>query len=188
VRWQRKMVMRAVAQSTNAFSRETRAARIARTERQLLSKSPFLATSVKKLVKLAHQIQGKTVEDALTQMRYSKKKMAAEVAVQLRLARDQAVVSRGMGLGKAGQAKETVVDGVVKETSATDGNDSSITIHTKDGKQLTIDDPSRMYVAQAWVGRGPWRAKRPDYRARGVVYTLRSPTTSKSTAICHRSW
>ena len=73
VRWERKMVIRQIKNGTNAFSKESREDRILRTERVLTSKSPFLATSTKKLVKLAHQIQGKTVEDALAQMKYSKK-------------------------------------------------------------------------------------------------------------------
>jgi ribosomal protein L22 len=176
VRWERKMVMRQVARGTNPFSREPRLERIARTERQLTSRSPWLATSTKKLVKLAHQIQGKTVADALVQMRFSKKKMANEVRYQLELARDQAVVERGMGLGSS--AKK---DGESDEAGAAGegGKKETIEIQTKDGKWVKIDDPTRMYVAEAWVNRGPWRGKEVDYRARGRTYIKQKPTTSK---------
>ncbi|KAH8887812.1 ribosomal protein L22 [Thozetella sp. PMI_491] len=166
VRWERKMVIRRVHLGTDPFSKESRASRIARTEREILSRSPFLATSVKKLVMLARQIQGKTLEDALVQMRYSKKKMAAEVKLQLELARDQAVVQRGMGLGKV--TGEVLAEG------------DEISIQTKDGKHLKIADPTRMYVAEAWVNRGPWRGKEPDYRARGRAFMKMKPSTSIS--------
>ncbi len=61
VRWGARWSSAAVQQGTDPFSRESKAAKIKRTERELLSKSPFLATSVKKLVMLARQIQGKTL-------------------------------------------------------------------------------------------------------------------------------
>ncbi|GAB1319730.1 39S ribosomal protein L22, mitochondrial [Madurella fahalii] len=173
VRWERKMVIRQVQRGTNPFSREPRAARIARTERQLTTKSPFLATSVKKLVHLARQIQGKTVAEALVQMRYSKKKMAQEVGYQLELARDLAVAERGMGLGEARTAA-AVANG--EEVEAT----QPVKIQTKDGKWVTIEDPTRMYVAEAWVNRGPWRGTVPDYRARGRMYLKMKPSTSIS--------
>jgi ribosomal protein L22 len=172
VRWERKMVMRQVARGTNPFSREPRAERIARTERQLTSRSPWLATSTKKLVKLAHQIQGKTVADALVQMRFSKKKMANEVRYQLEMARDLAVVERGMGLGSAKKDGEGENAGEGKKKEM-------IEIQTKDGKWVKIDDPTRMYVAEAWVNRGPWRGKEVDYRARGRTYIKHKPSTSK---------
>ncbi|KAK3942918.1 ribosomal protein L22/L17 [Diplogelasinospora grovesii] len=175
-RWQRKMVIRRITRGTDAFSKEPRSERIARTERQLLSKSPWLATSVKKLVHLARQVQGKTVEDALVQMKYSKKKMAKEVKVQLEEARDLAVTERGMGLG-IGAKKEAAAGG--KDSS----EEVEIKIKTKDGKHLTIDDPTRMYVAEAWVNRGPWRGFGWDYRARGRVHKLHKPSTSISLVI-----
>ncbi len=93
------MVMRRVHRNLSAYGGESRVERIARTERSHLSKSPPLPTSTKKLVHLAHQIQGKTVEDALVQMRFSKKKMAREVRWQLEEARDTAVVQHGIGPG-----------------------------------------------------------------------------------------
>ncbi|KAL2126277.1 hypothetical protein VTI74DRAFT_1272 [Chaetomium olivicolor] len=161
------MVIRQVQRGTNPYSKEPRAERIARTERQLTSRSPWLATSTKKLVKLAHQIQGKTVAEALTQMRFSKKKMAQEVRYQLEMARDLAVAERGMGLGTKTQEGE-------------DGKKEAVEIQDKDGKWVKIDDPTRIYVAEAWVNRGPWREKYPDYRARGRTYIKQRPTTSIS--------
>lgn len=176
VRWERKMVIRQVQRATNPYSREPRAERIARTERVLTSKSPFLPTSVKKLVKLAHQIQGKTVADALVQMRYSKKKMAQEVRYQLELARDLAITERGMGLGAAAAANangENKADGTQQPKQQ-----KPIEIRTKDGKWLKIDDPTRLYVAEAWVNRGPWRGMEIDYRARGRASFKKRPSTS----------
>ncbi|KAK3317001.1 ribosomal protein L22/L17 [Apodospora peruviana] len=170
-RWERKMIIRQIRRGTDAFSREPRADRIARTERQLTSKSPWIATSTKKLVKLAHQIQGKTVSEAVAQMRYSKKKWAQEVRFELEKARDQAVVERGMGRGPAiPEGEETPVHKEIK-------------IQTKDGKHLTIDDPTRMYVAEAWVNRGKFRQPRIDYRARARMSLLKRPTTSISVVI-----
>ncbi|KAK4098385.1 ribosomal protein L22 [Parathielavia hyrcaniae] len=176
VRWERKMLVRQVRRGTDPFSREPRAERIARTERQLTSKSPVLPTSTKKLVKLAHQIQGKTVDEALVQMRFSKKKMAQEVRYQLEVARDLAVVERGMGLGE--KTKTRTDDSAASAAAA--GADKPVEIKTKDGKWIKIDDPTRMYVAEAWVNRGPWRGVVPDYRARGRMYIKRKPSTSIS--------
>ncbi|KAK0732979.1 ribosomal protein L22/L17 [Lasiosphaeria miniovina] len=166
VRWERKMVMRAVRNGTNPFSKEPRKLRIARTEREVSSKSPWLATSVKKLVHLSRQIAGKPLDEALVQMRYSNKKMAREVKVQLELARDLAIAERGMGLGE--------INGEVLHPS------QAIKIQTKKGKHVEITDPTRMYVAESWVNRGPWRAKVPSYRARGNIHMLMKPSTSIS--------
>lgn len=173
VRWERKMIIQNTRSATNPFSRESREARIARTERQSLTRSPYLPTSVKKLVHLSRQIQGKTLEEALEQMRYSKKKMAVEVAHQLRLAHDRAIVERGMGLSKSNrQGEQSAAEGEAQNKAAK--------IQTKDGKWLTINDPTRVYIAQSWVGRGPWRGFQKEYRARGRVNILRKPSTSKS--------
>ncbi|KAK0644283.1 ribosomal protein L22/L17 [Cercophora newfieldiana] len=174
VRWERKMVIRQVTRGTDAFSVEPRAEKIARTERALRSKSPFLATSVKKLVMLARQVQGKTLEDALVQMRYSKKKMAKEVRIQLELARDLAIAERGMGLG--GKKKVEGEDGKEEKKEV-------VKIQTKDGKHLQIDDPTRMYVAEAWVGRGPWRGRRVYHHGRGRMSLQKSPSTSISVVL-----
>ncbi|KAK3395224.1 ribosomal protein L22/L17 [Podospora didyma] len=160
VRWERKMAIREVTRGTNAFSTEPRKARIARTERVLTNKSPWLPTSVKKLVMLARQIKGKRVDDALVQMKFSKKKMAREVTVSLKESRDQAIAERGMGLGLRGG--------------------DAIHYQDKDGKHMTVTDPSTMYVAEAWVNRGPWRGIQPEYRARGNINRLMKPSTSIS--------
>lgn len=165
------MVLRHATSGTDPFSREPRAARLARTERRMLYKSLVLPTSVKKLVHLAHQIQGKTIADALEQMRYSKKKMAREVRAELEIARDRAIAERGMGLGRVGGAAEAP-DEVAK-------------VQTKDGQWVTIDDPTRMYVAEAWVGRGPWRGFKKDYRARGRMNIMKRPSTSEFPCFRH---
>ncbi|OAA61940.1 mitochondrial large ribosomal subunit [Niveomyces insectorum RCEF 264] len=171
VRWERKMVVRHVARLLAPAGRESPAETLARTERVLLHKSPPLPTSTKKLMHLARQIAGKTVDEALVQMRFSKKKMAQEVRWHLEEARDLAVVERGMGLG--GRTARTDND---SENGTENGNDNDNdtadapaprTIQTKDGHWRTIADPTRMYVDQAYVGRGAWRAATFVRRARG---------------------
>ena len=147
-RWERKMVVRMIQRN----GRESRADVITRTERRVRHKSPFMATSVKKLVKVAHQIAGKNVDDALLQMRFSKKKVAREVRFHLERARDKAVAIHGMGLGQQnGQG--------LLETPRT--------IKTKDGQWLDVKDPTRVYVAEAWVNKGPWRGFRIVSQGRG---------------------
>lgn len=172
VRWQRKMVIRHVIKATDPFSKETREARIKRTEREVRQKSHFMPTSVKKLVHLTRQIAGKTVEDALVQMQYSKKKMAREVAFQLELARDRAIVERGMGLGKVQAEGALKLEGDVSPMVQK--------IQTKEGKWVEIEDPTRMYVAQAWVERGPWRGMEMSARARGRADKILKPSTGES--------
>ncbi|KAL1891409.1 39S ribosomal protein L22, mitochondrial [Sporothrix stenoceras] len=173
VRWERKMVVRHVSRLLDPKGQETREERLARTERQLLHKSMPIPTSTKKLVHLARQISGKTLEDALVQMRFSQKKMAREVLWHLEEARDVAVVERGMGLGR------------VQKKDAEDSESTShpIKIQTKDGKWLEITDPSRMYIDQAWVGKGIWRAAQAEYRARGRRYTRWSPSSFLSVVL-----
>lgn len=158
VRWQRKKVIQMVRKNGNITKEET----IRMTERQLLHKSHFLPTSTKKLVMLARQISGKTVDDAITQMKWSKKKMAAEIKYYLEEARDLAVAQNGMGLGK--------VNGEALSIPAK--------IKTKEGKWMEISDPSRLYIAQSWVGRGPWRGKEIDYKGRGRMGVIQHPSTS----------
>lgn len=166
-RWERKKVIQMIRRQTageEVSDYAKRTERIAMNERQLLHKSPLLETSTKKLVMLARQIQGKTLEDAMLQMTYSKKKMAKEIKVQLEEARDLAVVSRGMGLGKAGHGG--------------DGAKTPIKIKTKDGATLKVDDPTRLYIAEAWVGRGTPRNKRIEFKGRGRTGVIVSPATS----------
>ncbi|KAH6617579.1 ribosomal protein L22/L17 [Chaetomium tenue] len=176
IRWERKMVIRQVHHQTDPFSREPRAARIARTERQLTSKSPTMATSTKKLVHLARQIRGKTVADALVQMRFSKKKYAQEVRLHLEESRDLAVVERGMGLGKKKKG-----DG--DNAGSSSSSSEVVEIQTKDGKWIKVDDPTRMYVAEAWVNRGSLRGKLPEYRARGRMNILKLRSASISVVL-----
>lgn len=168
VRWERKRVIQMVRKQTAAeevSDFDKRAARILRSERQMTHRSPALETSMKKLVHLARQIQGKTLADAMLQMTYSKKKMATEVKYHLELARDMAIVSRGMGLGKAGASAE---QGPV------------IKIKTKDGKSHKVSDPSSLYIAEAWVNKDKARAKRMEIKGRGRSGLIVSPSTSIS--------
>ncbi|UNI15631.1 39S ribosomal protein L22, mitochondrial [Purpureocillium takamizusanense] len=158
MRWHRKKVIQMIRTNGHVTERE----RLARTERQLLHQSSFLPTSVKKLVMLSRQIAGKPVDDAIAQMQWSKKKMAAEIKYYLEEARDLAVAQRGMGLGKA---NGEVLDKPRK-------------IQTKEGKWIDIADPTRMYIAQSWVGRGPWRGKSIDYKGRGRMGVIQHPSTS----------
>ncbi|KAI1500333.1 ribosomal protein L22/L17 [Biscogniauxia marginata] len=158
IRYQKKKVM----QMVRANGQLTKEERIRRSEKECTNKSPNLATSTKKLVKLSHQIVGKTVEDAITQMRFSKKKMAREVEWQLEEARDTAIARQGMGLG--------VPNGEVLKTPKR--------ILTKDDKWIEVQDPTRLYVDQAWVGKGPYRGARIQYHARGRMSLMWRPSTS----------
>ncbi|KAI9667027.1 MAG: 54S ribosomal protein L22, mitochondrial [Trizodia sp. TS-e1964] len=157
-RWERKMVIRSVRRR----GRLSHVQQIKQTERAHLSKSPMIKTSVKKLGPLARQIAGKNIEDAIVQMRFSKKKAAIQVRRQLIHARDEAMVARGMGLGKAVGAPPA---------------GPAVTILMKDGRRRVVKDRTAMYIDQAWVGRGMYR-KTLEFRARGKVNTLRHPHTS----------
>ncbi|EGX96111.1 mitochondrial large ribosomal subunit [Cordyceps militaris CM01] len=158
MRWQRRKVMQMVRKN----GRMTKEQKIRTTERQLLHKSPFMATSVKKLMMLSRQISGKSVDDAITQMTWSKKKMSAEIRYYLEEARDLAIAQRGMGLGK--------VNGELY--------DNPQKIQTTEGKWVEVVDPSRMYIAQSWVGRGKWRGKSIDPKGRGRMGLIQHPATS----------
>ncbi|PNS18103.1 54S ribosomal protein L22, mitochondrial [Sphaceloma murrayae] len=169
--WQRNKVI----QSIRKRERLTHDQFLKRTERELTERSHNFKTSVKKLGMLARQIQGKTVDEAILQMRFSKKKMAKEVKKHLEFARDKAIVSRGMGLQSIG--------GLENEEPV---KDRPVDIETKDGKRYTVEDRSKIYVDQAWVGRGPF-GKEPDYRARGRIYTMRPPWTHLSVKLKEES-
>ncbi|EGO55927.1 hypothetical protein NEUTE1DRAFT_67987 [Neurospora tetrasperma FGSC 2508] len=171
VRWERKMVIRKLQRGTDPWSVEPKAERIARTERKLVYKTGYLPTSVKKLVHLSRQIRGKTVSEALVQMQFSKKKMAKEVKTELLRAEAKAIVTRGMGLGKAAAAAQ-------KETGA-----EPVKIQTKDGKYLEIRDPTRIYVAETFVNKGFIRGVELDYRARGRVFKMNKPTTTMTVVL-----
>jgi len=155
-RWERKMVIKEVTKR----GRLSRTQLLKQQERVLISKSHDFRTSVKKLVPIAKQIAGKTVEDAIVQMRFSKKKVAKDVKEHLEYARNQAIVARGMGLG-------------------TDGKPfNPLQIKTKDGKRVKVTDPTTLYVSQAWCGKGLY-GKTPNFKARGQVFMDMNRTTSK---------
>jgi len=156
-RWERKMVIREI----HKRGRLSKTQLLKKQERQLLSRSHDFKTSVKKVVPLAKQITGKTVDEAIIQMRFSKKKVAADIKAHLEHAKNEAIVKRGMGLGLAEGKTFT-----------------PIRIMMKDGKRVKVADPTTMYVEQAWAGRGPYTTT-PDFRARGQVNMMKNRTTSK---------
>lgn len=167
-RWERKKVIQMIRNG----GRLSKAQFLKRTEREHLAKSANMKTSVKKLGMIARQIAGKTMDDAITQMRFSKKLVAQEVLKQLEHARDEAIVMRGMGLGKVASPDSN-------PDPATDEEPPQIQIQLKDGKRHKVADASNIYIDQAWVGRGPY-GQLPDYRARGRVFIMRTPWTSLS--------
>lgn len=167
-RWQRKMVIREV----RARGRMTKAVKLARTERSHLSKSEMYKTSVKKLFPLANQIAGKPLNEAMVQMRFSKKKAAQDVLRHLEYARDEAIVMRGMGLGKA-EAR------AAEKGKEPEQQGERLIVEDKKGKKRVVTDRTAIYVDEAWVGRGPFGSAY-DYRAYGRVNRMRLPTTSKS--------
>lgn len=156
MRWERKMVIRDIRKR----GRMTRKQLLKQQERELLSKSHDFRTSTKKLMHLARQIAGKTVDEAIVQMRFSVKKTAKDVKYHLEHARNEAIVRRGMGLGKINGTTGPPVE-----------------IQTKEGKRLKIEDRTRLYIDQAWVGKG-LHGKSSDFRARGSVYVMKNRTTS----------
>ena len=165
-----------VIRSIKKRGRLSKTERIMQTERQSLSKSPFIGTSIKKLFPLANQIAGKPIEEAIVQMRFSKKKAAQDVKKHLEYARDEAIVKRGMGLGQVDGTEEEAQDG---EGAKKERHQNRMRIvEDKKGTKRVVSDPTQIYVDQAWVGRGSWSFSR-SYRARGNVHRLRHPTTSK---------
>lgn len=156
--WERKMVIRSIRRR----GRLSKSQLLKRTERESAFTSPFLPTSIKKLTKLANQIAGKPIDEAIVQMQFSKKKAAKDVLKALNVARDKAITERGMGLGK--------VEGRTGEP---------VQIELKDGKKKIITDRTSIYVDQAWVGRGSYTGEL-EYRAMGRTYVLKHPTTSIS--------
>ncbi|KAI4212230.1 MAG: hypothetical protein LQ351_005100 [Letrouitia transgressa] len=177
-RWQRKMVIREVRNRGHL----TKAQQIARTEREHVSKSAMLKTSVKKLSPLARQIADKPIEEAIIQMRFSKKKAARDVKKHLEYARDQAIVTRGMGLGKVQtwQENDENKENLIKthQQGKEKREWSGMIVEDRKGKRRFVDDRSSIYVDEAWVGRGTYE-KELEYRARGHANVLRHPETSK---------
>lgn len=168
-RWQRRMVIRDITHR----GRPTKAMRIARSERSHLSRSHFFKTSMKKLAPLARQIAGKTIDEAILQMRFSVKKAARDVKEHLITARNEAIVARGMGLPPAG----------VRATSSP-GNDLSITPRLSTQSPIKrlhrfTRNETNIYIAEAWTNRGPY-GQEADYRAKGRVNLMRPPYTGLS--------
>ncbi|KAK4503678.1 hypothetical protein PRZ48_004593 [Zasmidium cellare] len=187
--WEKRQVIKMIRKGGRLSKEQF----IKRTEREHLAKSHNMKTSVKKLGMLARQIAGKPIDDAIVQMRFSKKKIAQEVLKQLEAARDEAVVMRGMGLGNA--AKEDAEDFNDSDPSATGSTSESleevkateqklppIDIQLKSGQRHTVTDRSKIYIDQAWVGRGPY-GQLPDFRARGQINMMRTPWTSISVVL-----
>ncbi|KAL1981759.1 hypothetical protein VTN96DRAFT_2186 [Rasamsonia emersonii] len=161
IRWERKMVIRAIRKRGRLTKKEV----LMRTEREALVKSHWFKTSVKKLGPLARQIAGKNIDEAILQMQFSKKKVAKDVMEHLKHAKNVAIVRHGMGLGHVtGEAKSLP---------------KPITVTLKSGERKEITDPTSIYIAQAWVNRGPYDVDY-DYRARGQINILRPPYTSLS--------
>lgn len=190
----RKLERKLLIRNAMRHGRISKAVKLKRTERESTYKSPFFPTSVKKLTKLMHLIQGKTVEEALVQLRLSKKRVARDVFKGLQIARDEAIAARGMGLGSASteakpalrkrdkkqeqarrEAQRQLQDGAMLRPKL----GPATKIELKDGSKKLVYDPTEIYVDQAWVGRGT-QSKSPEFRARGRVNMLTHRTTSKS--------
>ena len=45
---------------------------------------------------------------------------------------------------------------------------------------MEIRDPTNMYVAESWVGKGQWLGKEIDYKGRGRMGVIKHPKASKS--------
>jgi ribosomal protein L22 len=161
LRWEKKMVIREIRKR----GRIPKAVQIQRSERESLSKSHWFKTSVKKLGPLARQIAGKNIDEAILQMRFSKKKAAKDVLEHLEHAKNVAMVRAGMGL------------------AAQEGENSErpkpITVTLKDGERKKITDPASIYIQQAWVNRGPY-GEAMVHRARGQIERQRPPAAGLS--------
>ncbi|KAF9894528.1 54S ribosomal protein L22, mitochondrial [Aspergillus nanangensis] len=168
IRWERKMVVREIRRR----GRLTKTEQIMRTERESMSKSHWFKTSVKKLGPLARQIAGKNIDEAMLQMRFSKKKAAKDVLEHLKHAKNVAIVRSGMGLG-------AVANGEAEQEKK---KQDPISITLKDGERKTVTDPTAIYISQAWVNRGPYGVDY-DHRARGVINLLRPPHTGLSVVL-----
>jgi ribosomal protein L22 len=188
---ERKLVIKGLKR----HGRLTKAQNIARTERQSLFKSQNLPTSTKKLQKVVNQIAGKTVSEALVQLRFSKKRIARDVIKGLEIAQNEAILSRGMGLGGGKRAQKrwekqreqselphsdkATAFSAEKQSAAKQGSVGPATIEMKDGSKKLVRDSSEIYIDQAWVGKGEtWKS--PEYRARGMVNLLRHRTSSRA--------
>jgi ribosomal protein L22 len=181
---------RLVVAGVKRHGRMTKAQTLARTERQSLYKSQNLPTSTKKLQKVVNQLAGKTVSEALVQLRFSPKRIARDVIKGLEIAQDEAIAGYGMGLGGGKRARERweaqrsrsvlprSTRDIVEKTTRETGAAGPKNIELKDGSKKRVNDPSEIYIDQIWVGKGEmWMS--PEFRARGAVNMLRHRTTSK---------
>lgn len=207
--WERRQVIKGV----RGRGRMTKDQKLKREERSLMWQSKQVPGSVKKLTRIMHLIAGKTVEEAMVQLRFNPKRAARDVIRGLQIARDEAIVARGMGLGSvksrpSGSKVKTVKSGTVEENMSKRQKikaaknevqlrlqeerllsagtfrkpkptpETAVKIELKDGKHKLVDDPTEIYIDQAWVGKGEeW--KEPEYRAKGRVNMLTHRTTSK---------
>ncbi|PLB45847.1 ribosomal protein L22 [Aspergillus steynii IBT 23096] len=171
IHWERKMVIREIRRR----GRISKTEQIMRTERESTSKSHWFKTSVKKLGPLARQIAGKNIDEAMLQMRFSKKKAAKDVLEHLKHAKNVAVVRSGMGLGAEAEAE-------AEAAGAASPSKKGTTITLKSGERKTITDPTSIYIEQAWVNRGPYGYDY-DHRARGQINLMRPPYTSLSVVL-----
>ncbi|KAK3197522.1 hypothetical protein GRF29_216g477116 [Pseudopithomyces chartarum] len=183
--FERKLVIKSLQKG----GRVGKTLRIKRTEREMTYKSQNFPTSVKKLMRLMHQIQGKTVEEALIQMRFSKKRIARDIVKGLQLARDEAIAARGMGLGAGLDAAQVKKESKLIKEGLMDPSERSTVyladgtrrrevkgakgtvIELKNGSKKTVVDPTEMYIDQAWATKGPV-SKSVEFRARGRTNAL----------------
>lgn len=173
-RWQRKMVIRHIERG----GRLTKEMQIARTERTHTSRSHFFKTSMKKLAPLTRQIAGKSLDEAILQMRFSKKKAAKDVREHLLQARHEAITAKGMGLKEDRTVAESKA--LIRDPSLSRPLPNQTPIKTK--KAGSTPDPTEIYVSEAWTNRGPY-GREPDYRARGRVYIMRPPHTGMTVVL-----
>ena len=129
---------------------------------------------MKKLAPLARQIAGKSIEEAILQMRFSPKKAARDVKQHLITARNEAIVARGMGLPPPDAKPPVSV-----------GGDAGILprsyirpLGEKD-RPISSGYQTDIYIAEAWTNRGPY-GQELDYRAKGRVNVMRPPYTGLS--------
>jgi ribosomal protein L22 len=199
----RRLERKLIISGVKRHGRMTKAQKLLRTERQSLYKSQLLPTSTKKLQKVVNQIAGKTVSEALVQLRFSKKRVARDVIKGLEIAQNEAIAARGMGLSgeeaavsrwnkqraatDAGRPKDIWDYKTSKDTGKLEAKKPQVpffkdtTIQLKDGSKKVVRDPSEIYIDQAWVGPGQsWKS--PEFRARGAINMLKHRTTSELAA------
>ncbi|CAI6333061.1 unnamed protein product [Periconia digitata] len=187
LRLERRLVIR----NAERHGRTTKAIKLARTEREYTFRSEQLLTSTKKLTRLMHLIAGKTVEEALVQLRFSPKRIAIDVRKALQIARDNAMLERGMGLGGGRNAAQAVSqaheaeDADESQVYLADGSlrtahkDEGKLIQLKDGSKKRVADKTEIYIDQAWVG-ADISTFGADHRARGRVNRLTHRTATFS--------